>query len=513
MRVVTTLALTVWAVMLSGCERRNYDLCSNEPPYNTCEAGKFCSIPPGETIGQCIANECSPGKNVCPSERPICGSDGRCTTCTGNSQCAAIDPSLPFCMASRCVACAASTDCKDAAKPVCDSATNTCRTCALHSECDYKAGVAGDGVCAKDDTLAAIARPIPLGSCVDSSRILYADDVNTVATRITQLSADLAYIKIRRQTTNTRLDLPGKLSGLPDVHIIGPMADQAPSSWSSLPPIDLGNPAGDALRLLPGGTTTLEGLLIRNSQTGLFCDSKGTNPVNVQTKVRVLRSIIGGSAVGIRSLPKCEILVDQSWVGKGPDPALGSVAGNDQAMNLDSTKLDLVNSVIFHNYKNTMTSGLFFSDSAGLQTPSRILHTTFSAQDYPNNRGVLAIDCGYMPGNSLTLVNSLFLNSMAPGINVYVNQTCKGSGFAYLGSNSSEVALAGANNVTNAPPSALLNINAGQLAYAGNAPTELTRGGTNSFSDTQGPVPMPAVDINGAPRNKDKPSLGAFEAK
>ena len=154
MHIRALIGLATVLVSLSGCERRNLDTC--RVPDLPCEDGRFCKVALGASVGKCEATECMQSSD-CPTDRPNCGSGGRCYAC-GNAGDCTRNGNPGICDVGHCVECKTSKDCSDKSRPYCEDQTRSCRACKRHYECDSTPS-ARDGVCVKDDTLATLPEP------------------------------------------------------------------------------------------------------------------------------------------------------------------------------------------------------------------------------------------------------------------------------------------------------------------------------------------------------------------
>ncbi|HNN50271.1 MAG TPA: hypothetical protein PKO07_04575, partial [Pseudomonadota bacterium] len=148
MHIRALIGLATVLVSLSGCERRNLDTC--RVPDLPCEDGRFCKVALGASVGKCEATECMQSSD-CSTDRPNCGSGGRCYAC-GNAGDCTRNGNPGICDVGHCVECKTSKDCSDKSRPYCEDQTRSCRACKRHYECDSSPS-ARDGVCVKDDTL------------------------------------------------------------------------------------------------------------------------------------------------------------------------------------------------------------------------------------------------------------------------------------------------------------------------------------------------------------------------
>lgn len=494
------------------CERRNPSVCDRSD-FPDCEAGYSCQIEATESVGRCVPTECSANSKSCPAERPFC-SGGRCVlSCTSDAQCVATNLKTPVCSGGGCVACRDNSTCSDPLHPVCETSTHSCRACAAHGECP-------SGVCAKDDTFATLASPIVKGTCVPSERVQTVDEsdckvmgnVCSLPYKVSLASKEQPFLLLRHTGEEKKIDLLSLPVGLPELYVIGPLADSGPAVSSGKPPeILLSNPATSAVRVRAGTAITLEGVLIAgNGMYGIECDSDKAG-IPVATRVRLLRSLIGGSSIAISAKPRCELFIEQSWIGRGPSPEYdGLVRSNDKAMQLDSTSLQMSSSVLWKNGKlGSVFGGISLTDSKPPTPPSRIVSSTLVEHDFADVRKALVLDCN--PGGKLSLVNNLFMNGPPLGASTYVHKDCL-TGNLFTGNASNDPALGAATNFTDATDAMFVMSGSGDLRLRADAPVSVRTQAVLSAADAQGPVPLPATDIAGQPRGQSLRSIGAFAA-
>lgn len=516
MRLIILLSVLAAVSPPSCCERRNAQVCANEAGYE-CDDGQLCQVQAGQTFGTCVQAECGVGQPSCPGERPLCVS-GRCKACEGDAECAAQSSATPVCLSGACVACRDGSQCQDADRKVCDSATHACRGCQLHSECS-------PGVCAKDDAFVSLSPAILPGTCVDVSKVTEVDNSCGVGCALqTVLSSGVSpakpYIRIGRYSTTSKVTVPALPPGLPRYYVIGPLSDARVTQATSAPQMNLSSGSMTALEVSAGANITLEGVIISNSVTGLDCNSKSGGPAGVTTQVALVRSLLGGNQTAIRASARCELELDQTWIGKGPGPMFASVSRNDTAMVLDSAQLRMVNSVLWDNGKSTpLFGGIKLTDTADLKPLVHIAHSTFARLEWATTgQMTLAIDCDYVTTGGVAVVNTLFLNeSPVPMGYTYVHSNCRPNGsLSAVGSN--EAALSGVGNVVDLTSSGtFVDAATGNLRLQTTAAAGVQNGGVANFSDLRGAqVRIPSVDFEGKARGtgtgSNQRSMGAFEA-
>lgn len=91
---------------------------------------------------------------------------------------------------------------------------------------------------------------------------------------------------------------------------------------------------------------------------------------------------------------------------------------------------------------------------------------------------------------------------------------CRPNNNSLVGVAANEDGLLGMNIVSdsNLPYSILVDPLRSDVRYSATAPPTVTGGAVASFSDTQGLVPIPTVDMDGNSRGKTQSSIGAFES-
>jgi hypothetical protein len=517
----------VYLVCLLGlsisCERRNFDRCVPGSNEFQCEPGYFCmpmaDDPSG--VGQCMAAECATGQQPsgCPADRPICTTQGRCTGCQYSAQCAAAHPDTPFCGNQQCVECLTSTDCgSNLQRPVCDATTHTCRPCALHGECK-------SGACVKDQSLSSLpaTKALMQGMCVPSSRMQVLDGGActscSLQSKIDQASADLPYIVVSNYAPVSRSPVTiAPILGLPELHIISASADLSPSRLSTNPAAIVGyqKPGIAAVTAVAGASVTLEGLLLSDSYTALLCDSTRGGAVPPQpTSIKLVRSLVGNSSIAVETHAQCHLVIDQSWIGRGPAAVTQLKGGNFTAMNLDSTEFDIINSVFVGNGQPTHYGGITVTDTQKLQRPGHIVSSTFDRQEPDDaSNPALAVDCA--PGVNLIIFNTVFVNSSSfmptTGPKTYVARNCRtAQTFADIATDEPLpiVGMSGPNVISPVTEAALFVDAAGRNLHLGaGAPPAVRTSGVTSYAG----VVAPSVDMDGVTRGPTGVSIGAFEA-
>jgi len=524
MRVSASLGLVVLLASLTGCEQRNFDRCLPGNPDFACELGKFCKLIPGDPngVGMCVTSECTVGAavNTCPAEAPVC-SAGHCIACSNDDDCKASSAGQPFCLkdTGRCVECRTPADCTvGSAKPACDKSDGQCKPCTRHDQCSTQ-------VCVKDETLNVSSIPAPMrlktGDCVPTKAILNVDvnctSCGNLQTQINAASIDAPYILVKNYDEKTPINVTAK-PNLPELHIVTSTADSSPALLSQAPPATMHyqNMATPLLTVHGGASLTLEGMLIYNSSTAILCDSDNGAGATVPTGLTIRRSIIGLTDQAIRTRPKCQLTLDQSYIGMGPASFGSFTGGNFLAMNLDGTSFEIINSVFNHNVGmvNTAFAGISVSNSTAITgLTGRIVNSTFYRHEpkYPGT-GVplpLAIQCSGAAIN-LTVFNTLFVNTSGFPMagRSYIGSSCLSSGTVDYIATDESLPIAGAGpNLIAATESVLTAPQGGDVSLVKSAPSGVVTGGTKTLNG----VAAPQVDIRGATRGATKVSIGAFE--
>lgn len=530
MRVSASLFLVVVVTLCITCEQRNFDRCLLTGTDFQCEMGKFCKAIPDDPngAGMCISAECTPGlkPSGCTPDKPVCSAQGRCVGCdpANLTQCATLNPALPYCVNQTCVACSAALGqgCEsDPLHPACDSTTNTCRACALHGEC-------ASNVCVKDNTLSTLpnGKALSLGMCVPKSRILTVDETTcgaacTLPGQLLNASVDFPFLLVNNYSSASPGNVLVKpIAGLPELHIVTATADLSPSKLTAAKAIIKYFAGVGAVTVSPGASVTIEGLIIVSSNIGVLCDS-GTAPNSVATSVKLLRSLIALTGTAVQTKAKCQLTLDQTWIGWGPK-ALSSVlsggnavnGGNNVAMNLDSTQFDIINSVFLHNGVTTF-GGITVTDSLNLAPAGHIVNSTFYRQEGVSvTHNAMAIYCPVaLTKTPLTIFNSLFVNSAGYSLagKTYVDPNCRAAtSFGYIATDESPAPGPGPGIVSGVSGSLFTSTvdDAFDLHPLTTAPMSVISGGTVlPFNNTASPL----VDMDGTARGKTSVSIGAFE--
>lgn len=519
MRMSASLGLVVLLASLTGCEQRNFDRCLPGNAEYGCELGKFCKPIPGDAngVGMCVTSECTVGAavNTCPAETPVC-SAGRCIVCSGDDDCKASSATQQYCLkdTGRCVECRMPSDCNARSPKLgCDKSDGQCKPCTRHDQCSTE-------VCAKDETLDVGSIPVAMrlksGDCVPANRILTVD-VNCVScgnlqTQINAATIDTPYILVKTYDEKSPINVNAK-AGLPELHIVTSTADSSPALLAQAPPATMHyqNMAVPLLTVHGGASLTLEGMLIYNSSTGILCDSDNGTGTTVPTGLTVRRSIIGLTDQAIRTRPKCQLTLDQSYIGMGPASFGSFTGGNFQALNLDGTSFEIVNSVFNHNV--SMSAGVFAGITVSNSTSApgltgRIVNSTFYRHE-PSGSLPLAIRCSGTPIN-FTIFNSLFVNTATFPMagRTYVESSCRSpSGFDYNATDESLPITGAGTNFITATESILTGPQSGDVSLVKTAQSGALTGGVKTFNG----VTAPTVDVRGATRGATKVSIGAFE--
>ena len=520
MRIFAFVSLLAVLSPPDCCERRNTAVCSNDPGFE-CGEGQICSIPQGESVGMCMAVQCTPTNNTCPDESPICAM-GSCIACAGDKECTDLNRGTDKCdlrkdssTLGNCVECLDSSNCT-AEKPVCDTASNTCRACQLHKEC-------GSGVCAKDDAFASLATdPIPKGSCVPAGRVKILNPGNFASLNSALQSASPAvpYVLIKDISgSNGTVAVPSLPPGLPTFYLIGPIADSSPSKQDTQKP-PLTFPGNKIMTISQGASIVIEGMLFASGQPAIECIGNGT-----LTTLRVVRSSFSSNPKAIVARSNCDVHVDSSWFGRTPFAPNG---GNTVlSMDIDSSGLEVVNSVFLTNGSTPNNTGGIQITNTGNLSPSplvRIVNSSFVDMKLPSSgHNALAIDCTNLTAGRVSIVNTLFLNDMGPtGLNTYVYSNCRQdspTSMAGVASNDQGLGTSTTPNTVRdaslAWSGVLVAPGSWDVHYLDTAPVQLTAGGVSTFTNTapasNDTITAPTVDMEGKARPAGQISIGALQ--
>lgn len=520
MRLISLVGVLAAALLLGACQVRNTARC--QLPDYPCDKDKkeVCRIDdPATMTGSCQA-ECQKGVPAsCSQDKPVCGDDGTCRACSADSECQAYNPALGRCVQTKCVACktaTASADCTDPNKPACDAPTGTCRACALHSEC-------ADGICVKDETLKGLPKPLLLGQCVPAARQVVVSQTTcpagscTLNDRVKDVSSEKPYLRLSNfKSTTVMVNISKPLDPLlPTLHIVTDTADLTPAQVTTEPSISVENNTGFASAIQVGANAdvVIEGLPILRSYNGLVCGVASGMNYGQPIKVRLIRSIFSLNNNAVLAYKGCDLSVSESWFG--PHPAFANTGGNSKALDLDSTRFEISNTVFLKNAQPGQFSGILLKNS-GSTSIGRIINSTFVRHDIPDPTSkALAIDCLYSPGANLTILNSLFLNDTPPtGGNVYVGAQCSMgmNGGMHIAYNGADSTIPGTMNVGNLAIADVLTDVANSNLRIKTSAAASVRKGVATYTDAQGPVSVPTRDQDGRTRSSTNVTYGAFEA-
>ncbi len=520
MRVSASLGLVMLWASLVSCEQRNFDRCIPGNSDFQCESGKLCKLDNNASptdpnaVGTCVSVECTAGAfpNGCAAETPICAA-GRCLACTGDDQCKAANPAQPICrttepMTGMCVECVDAIQCASKSPKLgCDLTVGQCKPCTLNSQCASK-------VCAKDDTLNVASVPadkrLALGECVPLDRITTVDSSCgascALQTVVDNANIDKPYVLVKEYAlTATALVINAK-AGLPELHITtGEPGDLSPAQVTKTPTasVTFSSTAVGAIQVTGGASVTIEGLVIFSSNTGVMCDSNKAG-VPAATGVTLLRSILGLNGVAIRAKPLCKLTLDQTYIGRGPQPLFSMTGGNALALDLDTTEFKIVNSVFNQNIAlDRSFGGISMRGSSG-----SIVNTTFYRHEPTTNpMPALAIRCP-TPTSNLTIFNTLFVNFTkitAP----YVDPACRSAAtFDYIATDETlPLSGPGGSHIGAASENDLMGPSNGDLRLQKNAAAAVATGGTLMLNG----IKSPTVDASNRARGQTAVSIGAFE--
>lgn len=519
MRVSASLGLVMLWASLVSCEQRNFDRCIPGNSDFQCEAGKLCKLDPSASptdpnaVGMCVSSECTAGAfpNGCNAATPICAA-GRCLTCTADDQCKAANPAQPTChtaepMKGQCVECVDATQCTSKSPKLgCDLTVGQCKPCTLNSQC-------ASMVCAKDDTLNVASVPadkrIALGECVPPDRITTVDASCgascALQSAVDNANIDKPYVLVKEYALTAAALLINAKAGLPELHITtGINGDLSPAQATKAPTasVTFSSTTVGAIQVTGGASVTIEGLVVFSSNTGVMCDSNRAG-VPAATGVTLLRSILGFNGAAIRTKPLCKLTLDQTYIGRGPQPLFSMVpGGNSLALDLDTTEFKIVNSVFNQNIGASFAfGGIRMRGSSG-----SIVNTTFYRHE-PNVGPALAIMCP-TPTSNVTIFNDLFVNSTKSAI-PYVDPACRSAAtFDYIATDETlPLSGPGGTHIVAASENDLMGPSTGDLRLQKNAAAAVATGGTLMLNG----IKSPTVDASNQVRGQTTVSIGAFE--
>lgn len=520
MRVSASLGLVMLWASLVSCEQRNFDRCIPGNSDFQCESGKICKLDASTSpsdqnaVGMCVSFECTAGAvpNGCPATTPICAA-GRCVACTGDDQCKASNPALPICrtgeiMKGACVECVNASQCTGKSPKLgCDLTVGQCKPCTLNSQCEST-------VCAKDDTLNVASVPVDkrlaLGDCVPPDRITTVDascgNSCALQTVVDNASIDKPYVLVKEYALTASALVINAKAGLPELHITtGEPGDLSPAQVTKTPTasVTFSSTTVGAIQVTGGASVTIEGMVVFSSNTGVMCDSNKAG-VPAATSVTLLRSNLGLNGVAIRTKPLCKLTLDQTYIGRAPQPLFSMTGGNSMALDLDTTDFKIVNSVFNQNTPfDRSFGGINLRGSSG-----SIVNTTFYRHEPTNNPAPgLAIRCP-TPASNVTIFNTLFVN-VTKSTTPYVDPACRSAAtFDYIATDET-LPLTGPSgtHIGVASENDLVSPSTGNLQLQKNAEASVATGGTPMLNG----IKSPSVDASNRARGQTTVSIGAFE--
>jgi hypothetical protein len=386
-------------------------------------------------------------------------------------------------------------------------------------------------VCAKDHL--AESYGLPKGSCVPADQVLVVDpslcqDTGpifcTPKQALDRLSSRRRYVIVRRSARESdfadievgRFESPGL-----DLHLIGPLADGSPVSAGMKPAVHIGM-AGRRGFIVRGGTkATLEGFLIHRSDLGIYCNGQA----GTETQVRVVRSLIANNTTGFQILNECRLVLEESWVGRGPAGVFGDLPGNLLAFHIEGGDFDIRNSVIADNgdLPRRLFGGLrvrSLSTGAGGKRMSSIVNSLFYGQLAWINIGddrVTSVMCDGPINNRLVVLNTSFFQD--PEIPLYDRNIAANCNAAIFNVATDEQALSGS-GVVYVPRGQSPGFRAAKQRdfHLAEATTELQRriregGAVRVTAFDKGTFSAPEGDLDGRPRplQSNRVSIGPYE--
>lgn len=510
----------------AGCVSPTTDFCGDET--DVCPSGERCLRISG--VEQCHKT-CADSPS-CSDSSPLCDDALKvCRECFPGEDalCQARNASTPRCVKGRCAACrppsdvaAESSECgvtsaAISASPVCDPRSYACRPCLRHSEC-------ASGICVKDGSDAELG--IPRGACVPSKQVLVVDQdlcsgtgpsFCTLKQAIAKLDADHRYILLRKGVSTVdfnELQIGMQTSHKGQIlHIVGPLADQSPSSIASEPRAAIGGS-----KLKDGLTVTqssvfLDGVLVRGNHVGVQC-------TGAEAKLSLVRSYLTGNDTAIMASAGCRLSVTDSWLGRGPNNStFRQATGNIRGIEISGSDFSIVNTVFSDN-------GDFRQDGFGgvrvrsLSTGTR--RSTIVNSTIYQTSGLLKLGkyftsllCDTAVGDRLVVMNTLLLGDsnlqMTPEEH-YVDPTC-GAVISHVASNDS--ALGSGQSVV-LPMGVIPLRNAAERDLRPVAPgvsegPQIQTAGAVQVEVSGERIVAPTTDLDGRSRPQSAVAIGAFE--
>jgi hypothetical protein len=520
---VIVLALGI----VPGCVTSGDLTCADGVP---CADGERCILSSEDDDRGMCAPACSSSQS-CPGSAPLCDTMQRaCRTCLPgeDAACSARDPSLPRCGGGRCVQCVSprpdstqAAECQGAmhsmlsSTPVCDAKANTCRACQLHRECD-------SGVCAKDGSGASYG--VPQGSCVPVEQVMVVDPnlctsfgpvFCTVKQAFDRIDAQHRYVLVRRSTTpadftNLQLGYLPSHQQYP-LQLIGPLADQPPTSASSPPMATLGGVAGMTALAITSSRVVIEGMPIRDGKAGIVCQG-------ASAQVRVVRSLLSGNDTALSASAGCSLSVEQTWLGRAPDTSVfAGSSGNARSLDVTASDFRVENSVFADNgdpRQDGFGGVRVHSLSTGSQTRSVIVNSTFMQQSglIKGGQYYTTLMCDVPVGDRLVIFNTLMYTDQALHVmpdEHYLDPACGAS----LHHNASNDPLLTDDKSVVLPMNSMVFSGAAarDLHLAVGSP--LNTGGLPALDLAPDHLSAPGIDMDGRTRNLTGGvlSIGAYE--
>ncbi len=509
----------------SGCVSPTTDFCGDD---DVCPSGEQCLRISG--VEQC--HKTCKASQGCADASPLC--DGELQVCRAcfpgeDSLCQARSASTPRCVNGRCAACrppsgvaAESSECGVtsavlSATPVCDPRSYACRPCLRHSEC-------ASGVCAKDGSDADLG--IPRGACVPSKQVLVVDQdlcsgtgpsFCTLKQAIGKLDVDHRYILLRKGSATVdfgdlQIGMQTSHKGQ-NLHIIGPLADQSPSSIASEPRATIGGS-----KLKDGLTVTqaslfLDGVYVRGNRVGVQCSG-------AEAKLSLVRSYLTGNETAIAASAGCRLSVTDSWLGRGPKAsALGEAPGNIRGIDISGSDFSIVNTVFSDNgdFRQDGFGGIRVRSLSASTRRSTVINSTLYQTSGLLKLGKFftSLICDVSVGDRLVLMNTLLLGDsklLTIPEEHYVDQTC-GALISHVASNDPALST-GQSVVLPMGVIPLRNSAARDLrpvALGVSEGPQIQTAGAVQIEVSGERVVAPTMDLDGRSRPSSAVAIGAFE--
>lgn len=524
-RALSAVLAGCFVSVFAGCVSPSADFCGDD---DRCMSGEQCVQIRG--IEQC--HKTCQDSQSCADSVPLCDGDLKvCRACFPGEDalCQARSASTPRCVNGRCAACrppgdvaAESSECGVtsavlSANPVCDPRSYGCRPCLRHSEC-------ASGVCAKDGSDADLG--IPRGACVPSSQVLVVDQDLCSGTgpsfcslkqAIAKLDASHRYILLRKGSSTvdfgdlqigTQTSHKGQI-----LHIIGPLADQSPSSIASEPRATIGGSKLKDGLSVSQASVFLDGVYVRGNRVGVQCSG-------AEAKLSLVRSFLTGNDTAIAASAGCRLSVTDSWLGRGPKAtALGDAPGNVRGIDISGSDFSVVNTVFSDNgdFRQDGFGGIRVRSLSASTRRSTVVNSTMYQTSGLLKLGKFftSVLCDVAVGDRLVLMNTLFLGDsklLTSPEEHYIDPTC-GALISHVASN--DPALSTGQSVV-LPMGVIPLRNAAARDLRPVAPgvsegPQIQTAGAVQIEVSSERIVAPTMDLDGRSRPSSAVAIGAFE--